>query len=122
MYEVTAKRNFSSAHNLRGYQGECENLHGHNWGVEVTVAAETLDELGMVIDFKALKKAMDDVLARLDHAYLNEVPPFDEINPSCENMAHYICDAVSEKIDDDRVRVSRCRVWESEGSYSTYTP
>jgi len=120
MYEVTAEGHFSAAHNLRGYQGQCENLHGHNWRVRVTVAAEALDELGLVVDFKLLKRQMNEVLDKLDHGYLNEVPPFDETNPSCENLAHYIHQQMSSRINNDRVAVARVQVWESEGSNATY--
>jgi len=120
MHEVTVIRSFSAAHRLRGYRGKCEELHGHNWRVEVSAAAETLDELGMVIDFKVLKKAVDEILERLDHCYLNDVPPFDKINASSENLAQYIFTETAALIDDERVRLSRCVVWESDNAFSTY--
>ncbi|MDP8222760.1 MAG: 6-carboxytetrahydropterin synthase QueD [Candidatus Lernaella stagnicola] len=122
MHEITVIRSFSSAHNLRGYRGKCEDLHGHNWRVEITVGAVTLDELGMVLDFKELKKAVDEVLERLDHRLLNDIPPFDEINPSSENLAKYIFEEVAPLVDDQRVRLLRCNVWESDNAYSTYFP
>ena len=120
MYEVTVERTFSAAHNLRGYAGCCENLHGHNWRVEVAAATETLDELGLAVDFRALKQALEDVLAAFDHRYLNEIPPFDQVNPSCENLAQQIHDRLAGQINDGRVRVAWVRVWESEGSCVTY--
>jgi 6-pyruvoyltetrahydropterin/6-carboxytetrahydropterin synthase len=122
MHKITVIRNFSSAHSLRGYRGKCEALHGHNWRVEISAAAETLDELGMVMDFGLLKAAVDAVLETLDHTFLNEVPPFDQINPSSENIARHIFEQTAGTIDDDRVRLVNCRVWESDNAYSTYEP
>jgi len=120
MYEVTVVRTFSAAHSLRGYRGLCEALHGHNWRVEITAAAAELDKLGMVIDFKELKASVDEVLERLDHRYLNEIPPFDTLNPSSEHLAKFVYEQVAEKIKNDRVRLVRCRIWESDNTYSTY--
>ena len=122
MNEVAVIRTFSSAHSLRGYQGKCEALHGHNWRVQMTARASVLDKLGMVLDFTELKAAVDSVLDRLDHRFLNEVPPFDTINPSSENLARYIFDEVAAVINDDRVHATRCDVWESDGAFSTYRP
>ncbi len=120
MYRVVAQAFFSSAHCLRGYEGPCEALHGHNWKVTVSVQSETLDELGMVIDFKILKQELNKIIDRLDHTYLNELVPFDTVNPSSENMARYIFQELKKTIDDDRKRVSEVSVWESEGSMATY--
>jgi 6-pyruvoyltetrahydropterin/6-carboxytetrahydropterin synthase len=122
MMRVSVKMSFSSAHSLRGYMGKCEALHGHNWDVEAVAEAETLDHLGMVIDFKILKKHLDDLLERYDHKHLNEIPPFDEINPSSENIAKFFFDELAKKIDDDRVKIAEMSVWESKGSRATYTP
>ena len=120
MYTVAIERSFSSAHNLRGYMGKCESLHGHNWKVEVVVGAEKLDHLGMVVDFTILKEVTDALLESYDHTYLNEVPPFDRINPSSENLSQVFFDALSEKINDDRLRVQAVSVWESDRSKATY--
>jgi len=120
MYELGVERTFSAAHSLRGYEGCCENLHGHNWRVEAVAAAETLDELGLALDFRVFKRAVDEILAELDHRYLNEIPPFDQINPSCENIARHIHEQLSARLNDDRVRIARVRVWESEGSSATF--
>ncbi len=120
MHEVFKEKFFSGAHRLRGYEGKCESLHGHNWKVRVFAGSETLDSLGMVIDFKKLKKCLADVVERLDHKDLNAVPPFDELNPSAENIARYFYDELGRQINDDRVRVIRVMVWESEGSCATY--
>jgi len=122
MHEVSVVRTFSAAHNLRGYQGKCEALHGHNWKIETTVTSEILDALGMVIDFKDLKQSIDQVLDQFDHKYLNELFPFDTINPSCENIARVICEQMIAALNDGNVRVTRVRLWESEGSFATFTP
>jgi len=122
MYEVSIERSFSAAHNLRGYEGCCENLHGHNWRVEAVVRAETLDHIGLAIDFRALKQALDEVLGNFDHRYLNEITPFDQLNPSCENLARVIHERLAAAINNERVCVARVRVWESEGSNATYLP
>jgi len=121
MYKVVVHTFFSSAHNLREYQGKCEDLHGHNWKVAVEVAAETLDNLGMVMDFKALKKELHNLIQNLDHKYLNEVPPFDTLNPSSENIAYYIFQELKKAINDERISVTSVTVWESENSASIYS-
>ena len=120
MYEVCRDHFFSAAHQLRGYQGKCESLHGHNWKVRICVRAETLDHLGMVVDFKELKSALLKVIDTLDHQHINEIPPFDSINPSAENLAQYIAENVHEIISDSRVYVHSCQIWESERSMATY--
>ncbi|RLA94196.1 MAG: 6-carboxytetrahydropterin synthase QueD [Deltaproteobacteria bacterium] len=120
MYEVVVYTYFSAAHNLRGYRGKCEELHGHNWKVSVKVGAEKLDQLGMVIDFKELKKTVNKVIQKLDHKYLNDVPPFDSINPSSENIAYYIFQELKKAINSGRIKVIKVSVWESEDSTATY--
>jgi len=121
MYEVTIEANFSAAHNLREYQGKCEALHGHNWKVEVSASSETLNHLGMVIDFVDLKKATREVVDSLDHRYLNETPPFDALNPSSENIARHIFDEVDRRLPSPGPRVSAVRVWESPTSSARYS-
>ncbi len=120
MYEVSRDDVFSAAHQLRGYGGKCEKLHGHNWKIRVSARAATLDHLGMVIDFKDLKSALQTVLDRLDHQMLNDVPPFDELNPSAENLARFIAEEIDQRISDDRVKVHRCEVWESDGARAAW--
>jgi 6-pyruvoyltetrahydropterin/6-carboxytetrahydropterin synthase len=122
MYEIYSEAGFSGAHLLRDYEGPCESLHGHNWRVRVCVGAEALNDAGMVVDFKILKQAMETAAARLDHKYLNDIPPFDSINPSAENIAHWFYDEVSKRIETARARVTRVMVWESDRSCATYTP
>lgn len=120
MYEVKIKADFSAAHNLREVGGKCESLHGHNFLVEVKVESESLDENGMVIDFRLLKRKTKEVLESLDHRYLNELPPFASANPSSENLAAYIFREISREIDQGSRRVTRVSVWESETSRATY--
>ena len=121
IHEVYKETWFSSAHRLRDYKGPCENLHGHNYRARVYVGAAQLDPTGMVIDFKILKKAMKEVCGPLDHTYLNELAPFDEINPTAENICRYIFEEVDRRIRDGRVRVTRTLVWETEGSCAVVT-
>ena len=90
MYEITIKAVFSAAHSLRDYDGPCSRLHGHNWIVEVVARGERLQPNGILVDFREIKDATSEVLSRLDHANLNEVPPFDETNPTSENLARWI--------------------------------
>jgi len=121
VYELTVKAHFDAAHALRGYPGECRELHGHTWDVEVTVEGDRLDEIGILYDFKALKADLEAVLAPYDHAYLNEVPPFDEISPTAENLARVLYEALSVKVDP-RVRLSCVGVWESPIAKLVYRP
>ena len=112
MYELTVKGHFDSAHALRGYPGECRNLHGHTWDVEVTVQGEQLDDIEIVYDFKRLKADLATVLDEYDHAYLNEVPPFDSLSPTAENLARVVYDRLF-KVVGDEVTVKEVAVWES---------
>lgn len=121
MYQVTIETHFSSAHRLRDYNGECERLHGHNWKVEISVSSETLNSLGMVIDFRDLKQKAKDLISRFDHQYLNEIPPFNELNPTTENMAKYLFDELSKIINTESVRVSKVTVWESPSCFARYS-
>ena len=121
MYEVMIEEEFSAAHALRGYRGKCENLHGHNWKVEVYVRGDRLDEIGMLVDFTHLKRVTRDVMGRLDHQNLNELRPFDvELNPSSEHLAGFILNKVANHINNDRVQVYKVRVWETPSTSATY--
>ena len=120
MFELSVEVSFSAAHQLRGYKGKCENMHGHNWKVQVSVMSEDLNDIDLVIDFHDLKKMAREVIAPLDHAYLNDIFPFTEKNPSSENMAKWIFDCMKKKIADNAVRVSAVTVWESDTSAATY--
>ncbi|HKG11894.1 MAG TPA: 6-carboxytetrahydropterin synthase QueD [Pyrinomonadaceae bacterium] len=121
MFEVMIERNFSSAHQLRGYKGKCENLHGHNYKIEIYARGSELDNIGLLVDFGELKDAADEVVAYLDHRNINELPPFDEeLNPSAENLARYILERVARRVGDDRVRVYKVRCFETPTSVATY--
>ncbi|MCP4197039.1 MAG: 6-carboxytetrahydropterin synthase QueD [Proteobacteria bacterium] len=120
MFQVARERAFSASHQLRGYKGRCERLHGHNWRVRVHIEAEVLDELGMVIDFHELDRIMEEVIDPFDHRHLNDVSPFTEINPSSENLAQFIGEGVKKQLLDTRVRVRCCEVWENDLSRASY--
>jgi 6-pyruvoyltetrahydropterin/6-carboxytetrahydropterin synthase len=120
MYEVTIKSHFSGAHFLREYQGRCENLHGHNWTVEVTLQGEQLSEIGMLYDFKELKKILHEIIDELDHSLLNDHPEFQKINPSAESIARFIYNRLAKVITTPLVTVKQVCVHESENSYAVY--
>jgi 6-pyruvoyltetrahydropterin/6-carboxytetrahydropterin synthase len=119
MFEVKVCGNFSAAHNIRGYRGDCENLHGHNYKVEVTVASKTLDRLGMVADFRVMKEKLDEVLSLFDHKYLNEQPPFMRENSTAEAIAKEVFVRLQRNLKP--LRVTRVTVYESESSSASYT-
>ncbi|MER3427187.1 MAG: 6-carboxytetrahydropterin synthase QueD [Pyrinomonas sp.] len=119
-FEVMIERNFSSAHQLRGYKGKCENLHGHNYKIEIYARGRELDEIGLLVDFGALKEAADEVVQYLDHRNINELPPFDRLNPSAENLARYILERIAARINDERVQVYKVRCFETPTSVATY--
>lgn len=116
MYNVQVEASFSAAHNLRGYKGKCEDLHGHNWKVEMTVEKSKLDKIGMVVDFRLLKEALNSFLEEFDHKYLNEIPYFKKINPTSENVAKYIFEGIKSRIPG----LKTVTVWESENSSACY--
>ncbi|HUQ32156.1 MAG TPA: 6-carboxytetrahydropterin synthase QueD [Pyrinomonadaceae bacterium] len=121
MFEVMIERNFSSAHQLRGYKGKCENLHGHNYKIEIYARGRELDNIGLLVDFGELKEAADEVVQYLDHRNINELPPFDvELNPSAENLARYILERVSASVGDERVQIYKVRCFETPTSIATY--
>ncbi len=123
MYEVTVEADFSSGHFLRNYQGKCENPHGHNYKVRVTLYGEELDRAGLLLDFKDLKDVMRDTVDRLDHQMINDLEPFTVLNPSAENLAKYFYDQTQEKLraaTNGRVRVKDVTVWETDTTTATY--
>ena len=121
MYEVTIKKSFSAAHLLKEIGGKCEELHGHNFLVEVSVASESLNSEGLLIDFRVVKRWTDEVLEQLDHKYLNEIEYFKSINPSSEQLARFLYDRISEKSRQMNVTLSRVTVWESDNSRVSYS-
>jgi 6-pyruvoyltetrahydropterin/6-carboxytetrahydropterin synthase len=121
MYEVTIRKTFSAAHLLREIGGKCEELHGHNFIVEVSAAADALNEDGLLIDFRLLKRWTDEVLDGLDHKYLNDIDCFNDINPSSERIARFIYESIDEKARQAKVPLTRVTVWESENARVSYS-
>ena len=122
MFLLTVEDTFASAHQLRGYKGKCENIHGHNWKVVLTVKGKKLNDIGLLIDFHDLKKILKDILTDLDHKNINEVPPFNEINPSSENIAQYIYNEIDKVLikNYNGINTEAVTVWESTTSRCTY--
>ena len=123
MFEVTVEAGFSSGHYLRNYKGKCENPHGHNYKVYVTLRGETLDKAGLLLDFKDLKQVMRPVIERLDHQMINDLEPFTEINPSAENLARYFFEETNRQLStmtSGRVSVKDCTVYETDTTSATY--
>ena len=121
-FEITTTRSFAAAHQLRLYDGSLEPLHGHNWRVKVTVAAERLDAIGVVMDFHELERLVDAILAPMHNRHLNEVPPFEaELNPSAENVALHVGRSLSPRLPRG-VRVVSAEVWETDGNSAVYRP
>lgn len=119
MYELSIKSDFAAAHFLRGYEGKCKNLHGHTWKVELVLEGRELDKAGMVVDFAVVKKQLKEFLEELDHAHLNDLPYFKEINPTTENLAKYIFDEFPKRYRP--LKVKRVTVWESDQASVTYS-
>jgi 6-pyruvoyltetrahydropterin/6-carboxytetrahydropterin synthase len=124
MYEVSVDESFAAAHNLRGYKGKCEDLHGHNYKVRVTLAGPELDSVGLLYDFVHLKQVIQGVIRSLDHKYLNELPPFTTINPSAENIARHIHDEAAKQMRavPNGAKISSITVWETDVTAATYRP
>lgn len=129
MFEVTVEQTFSAGHSLREYKGKCENVHGHNYRVQVTVEGEKLNRIGLLVDFVDLKRAVRQVIEKLDHQFLNDVEPFTTLNPSAENLAKYFYDEVARalnieasRFNDAPVRIAQIKIWETDTSIAVYRP
>ena len=120
MYEISIGKSFSAAHSLRGYDGNCACLHGHNWQVTAVLQVRELDAVGIACDFKKLKREVDDIIGRFDHVCLNDTEPFTVCNPTSENIAKIIYDELSARMNDGNVAVCRVEVAESPGSKAAY--
>lgn len=120
MYELKIITHFSAAHRLRDFHGVCENLHGHNWKIEVYVKGKKLGKEGILCDFKLIKEKTEKILKELDHSYLNELPFFKEENPSSENIARYIFIALSKELNDGNIKVAKVTAWESDTACASY--
>jgi 6-pyruvoyltetrahydropterin/6-carboxytetrahydropterin synthase len=119
MYELVVEKSFSAAHSLRDYEGECARMHGHNWHVQITVSAEMLDATGFAIDFNVLDKITAAVISRFDHTYINEVPPFDQLNPTAENLARVIYHDIMNRLPET-INLQGVKLWETESYGVTY--
>jgi len=123
MFEVTVQQTFAAGHALRNYRGKCENVHGHNYRIEVKVQGEQLDSIGLLVDFVELKRVMKGVIDYLDHQFINDLHPFDKVNPSAENIAKFFHDRISEGLETDNpVTVAEVKVWETDTSSAVYRP
>jgi 6-pyruvoyltetrahydropterin/6-carboxytetrahydropterin synthase len=122
MYELSVEQHFDAAHFLRDYKGKCEALHGHRFQVAVKIKSTALDNIGIVYDFSDLKQHLKDILARFDHTCLNDVPPFDRINPSSENIATTVYDELAPRLAEANVSLASVEVWESPTSHVSYIP
>jgi 6-pyruvoyltetrahydropterin/6-carboxytetrahydropterin synthase len=120
LYELKVISSIAAAHQLKGIGGKCEDLHGHNWKVEVFVTGEELGTDGLLIDFKWIKRATEEVLQRLDHKFLNELGAFEGLNPSSENLARHIHESLRKRLNRKDVTVSKVTVWESDSAAATY--
>jgi|ERR1700730_13809183 6-pyruvoyltetrahydropterin/6-carboxytetrahydropterin synthase len=123
MYEVRVEAGFAAGHYLRNYRGKCENPHGHNYKVQVTLRGAELDAAGLLLDFKLLKQVMRPVIDRLDHQMMNDIEPFTTLNPSAENLARYFFDQTNAQLDEmtaGRVHVKDCTIFETDTTTATY--
>jgi len=124
MFQVSVEETFSSGHALRGYKGKCENPHGHNYRVQVTLEGPQLDNIGLLVDFSQLKEVMRGIIRRLDHQFINDLEPFTKMNPSAENIAKYFYDEVNGKLTGlaPGWRVTEVVVWETDTAMAKYRP
>jgi len=123
MFEVSVEYTFAAGHALRGYKGKCENVHGHNYKVQLVLGGEQLDSTGMLMDFVEVRKVIKERVERLDHRFLNDLAPFDKLNPSAENLAKYFYEQTSAQLHQmttGRVRVKDCTLYETDTSFARY--
>ena len=122
MYEIIVEQYFEAAHFLRGYQGKCENVHGHRYGVVVRIKSGQLNEIGLAYDFTSVKQHLKAIIGRYDHALLNDLPPFDKINPSAENISGTIYQSLKDQIKDANATLTAVEVWENPQQGAVYRP
>jgi 6-pyruvoyltetrahydropterin/6-carboxytetrahydropterin synthase len=120
MYEISQETVIAAAHQLRLSPGEGERLHGHNWRIKVVMRCEQLDSRGMVLDFNDLGRVLRNLVEPWEHVFLNELPPWNDVNPTAENIARVVAEELAAKLDDDRVRVNRVEVWETDTCGATF--
>jgi 6-pyruvoyltetrahydropterin/6-carboxytetrahydropterin synthase len=124
MFQVSVEETFSAGHALRGYKGKCENVHGHNYRVQITLEGPQLDHIGLLVDFTRVKEVMRGVIRKLDHQFINDLEPFTKVNPSAENMAKYFYDEVSGQLTGlpPGARVAEVVMWETDTAMAKYRP
>ena len=124
MFEVSVEKTFAAGHALRGYKGKCESVHGHNYKVRVTLTGSQLDSTGLLYDFVEVKRRMDAIIERLDHRFINDIAPFDQLNPSAENLARYFYQELDQALRAAAVqvpvRIGEVRVWETDTTTAAY--
>ena len=122
MFEISVEYSFAAGHALREYKGKCENVHGHNYKVRVTLVGDKLNSAGLLMDFVELRAEIKGLVEKLDHHFLNDIPPFDQLNPSAENLAKYICDGIEPQARNQGLQVYGVTVWETDTTSATYRP
>ena len=122
MFEISVEYTFAAGHALRGYKGKCENVHGHNYKVQVMVGGDQLDSTGLLLDFVELRATIKGLVERLDHRFLNDLEPFDRLNPSAENLAKYFYDELAPKVRERGQQIEAVRIWETDTTSATYRP
>lgn len=126
MFEVTVEQTFAAGHALREYKGKCENVHGHNYRVQITVEGDRLNRIGLLVDFADLKRAVREVVNILDHQFINDLEPFITVNPSAENLAKYFFDQVEQRMNfpafGSSARLAAVKIWETDTSIAVYRP
>ncbi len=122
MFEVSVEQSFAAGHALRNYRGKCENVHGHNYRVRITMAGPKLDDAGLLVDFLEVKNLMGGVVDYLDHQFINDLAPFDTLNPSAENIAKYFYDRVTAGLKPADVKISEVKIWETDTCSAVYRP
>jgi 6-pyruvoyltetrahydropterin/6-carboxytetrahydropterin synthase len=125
VFEVTVEQTFAAGHALREYKGKCENVHGHNYRVQVTMEGERLNRIGLLVDFVEVKRIVREIIARLDHQFINDLEPFTTVNPSAENLAKYFYDEIDRLLPSDaetKARLAQVKIWETDTSIAVYRP
>lgn len=126
MFEVTVEETFAAGHALRNYHGKCEHVHGHNYKIRATIEGEHLDAAGLLIDFHDVKRVLGAIIDRVDHKFLNDIPPFDTLNPSAENMARWFYEELDQglaaALGSTGARLAEVRIWETDTSIAAYRP
>ena len=126
MFEVSVEEKFAAGHALRNYKGKCENVHGHNYKVKIILRGAELDDIGLLVDFAEMKKVLRKAIGYLDHQFINDLPPFDIVNPSAENIAKYFCEEMQKGMDEGMgkvpVSIHAVKVWETDTAVATYRP